>query len=603
MNLIRLNILNSYNMLCKLIGGVKIMKKLNIKFIILPIIVAMLSVLALIIVNTNQKPIESKLYVNFMKDISEKKVSSVYLTTSSKVLVELNGNLKYETDNPRSDTFKETLLQSGVKVFEQQPIALKVVIPMCGLIVSIIVLLFYTIKSRKVTTKGLFSVDKLDANEVSDLPFTFDSVAGNEEAKESVKDVVDFLKNPEKYSAYGARMPRGIILYGEPGTGKTLLAKAISAEAGVPFYAMSGSDFVQIYVGVGASRIRQLFKKAKAKGKAVIFIDEIDAIGKKRGNSKGGNSDEKDQTLNALLTEMSGFNESEGIIVLAATNRLDMLDPALLRPGRFDRHIEVSLPDVSAREKILELYLKNKPVGDINIKEWAHKTTYFSGAKLENLVNEAAILACKDDNKYIDERHIDKAFSIVIAGYEKVNRDYIKENDRKITAYHEAGHALVSLNVLPMDQISKVTIIPSSKGAGGYTLSIPEDKLYQNKSYLNKKIMVLLGGRAAEEIIFGIENVTTGSYSDLKTSTSIIANMVTEYGMGDSLGLLSLQEISTLNISSGESILKECKTLVNSLYEETKKLIIANKEDLDKIANELIEKETIYKKDLEKILL
>jgi cell division protease FtsH len=577
------------------------MKNIKTKLIILPIIIAILSVLALIMVNTNQKPVSSQLYVNFIKDLSEGKVSSVYLTTSSKILVELKSNLKYETDNPRSDKFKETLLQSGVKVFEQQPMALNVLIPTCGLILSIVFLMLYLIKTNKMTSKGLFSVDKLDANEVFNLPFSFDSVAGNEEAKESVKDVVDFLKNPEKYSAYGARMPKGIILYGEPGTGKTLLAKAISAEAGVPFYAMSGSDFVQVYVGVGASRIRQLFKKAKAHGKAVIFIDEIDAIGKKRGNSKGGNSDEKDQTLNALLTEMSGFNESEGIIVLAATNRLDMLDSALLRPGRFDRHIEVSLPDVSAREKILNLHLKNKPVGIINIKEWAHKTTYFSGAKLENLVNEAAILACKDDNKYIEERHIDKAFSIVIAGYEKVNRDYIKEHDRKITAYHEAGHALVSLKILPRDQVSKITIIPSSKGSGGYTLSIPEDQLYQNKSYLSKRIMVLLGGRAAEEIIFGSENITTGAYSDLKTSTSIIANMVTEYGMGDSLGLLSLQEISTLNISSGNSILDECKSLVNSLYEETKKLIEDNRDLLEKITKELIEKETIYEEDIKRI--
>ncbi|MBC8061886.1 MAG: ATP-dependent zinc metalloprotease FtsH [Clostridiaceae bacterium] len=578
------------------------MKKLKIKFVILPIILAVLSLLALVVGNINQKPINSEQYVNFMKDLSERKISSVYLTTSPKILVELKNNIKYETDNPRSDKFKETLLQSGVKVFEQEPIPLNTLIPMCGLILSIIFLLFYSFKSHKVTAKGLFSVDKLDANEVFNLPFSFESIAGNEEAKESVKDVVDFLKNPEKYSAYGARMPRGIILYGEPGTGKTLLAKAISAEAGVPFYAMSGSDFVQIYVGVGASRIRQLFKKAKANGKAVIFIDEIDAIGKKRSNSKGGNSDEKDQTLNALLTEMSGFNESEGIIVLAATNRLDMLDPALLRPGRFDRHIEVSLPDVSAREKILNLHLKNKPVGNININEWAHKTTYFSGAKLENLINEAAILACKDDNKYIDERHVDQAYSIVVAGYEKVNRDYIKENDRKITAYHEAGHALVSMNILPMEKISKVTIIPTSKGAGGYTLSIPEDQLYQNKSYLNKRIMVLLGGRAAEEIIFGCENITTGAYSDLKSSTSIIANMVTEYGMGDSLGLLSLQEISTLNIQSGNDILDECKALVNSLYAETKKLIQDNIEDLEKIAVKLIEKETIHEKDLKQIV-
>lgn len=367
-------------------------------------------------------------------------------------------------------------------------------------------------------------------------------------------------------------MPKGIILYGEPGTGKTLLAKAVAGEANVPFYAMSGSDFVQVYVGVGASRIRQLFKKAKGHGKAVIFIDEIDAIGKKRDNSKTGGSDERDQTLNALLTEMSGFNEKNGIIVMAATNRLDMLDEALLRPGRFDRHIEVSLPDLSAREKILNLHLKNKPTKSIDIKEWSQKTAYFSGAKLENLVNEAAILACKEESEFIENTHMDKAFSIVIAGYEKQNRDFIKEKDRKITAFHEVGHALVSLKILPNEKVSKVTIIPSTKGAGGYTLSIPEDSLYQNKDYLKKRIMVLLGGRAAEELVFGKDYITTGAHNDLKQCTNIAYHMVTQYGMGETLGLLNMQELMNLNINK-DSIIKECKNLVDNLYEETKNLL------------------------------
>ncbi len=598
---IRHNSPMNYNVLCKLNCEVDALNKFKNKFLLVPLIIAILSILALLIGNVTEKPVSYKLYVNFMNDLSQNKVSSVYVTSSPKILIELKDKSKYETDNPRNDKFKETLLEKGIKVSENYPTSIKDIVPTTLLVISIIAILIFFLKSSKITSKSLFSVDTLTTTEVNDMPYSFDNVAGNEEAKESVKDVVDFLKNPDKYIAYGARMPKGIILYGEPGTGKTLLAKAIAGEAGVSFYAMSGSDFIQVYVGVGASRIRQLFKKAKTNGKAVIFIDEIDAIGKKRGNSKGGSSDEKDQTLNALLTEMSGFNENEGIIVLAATNRLDMLDPALLRPGRFDRHVEISLPDISAREKILNLHLKNKPVGDIDLKDWAHRTVYFSGAKLENLVNESAILACKDNSKFITNQHIDKAFSIVLAGYEKVNRDYIKDTDKLITAYHEAGHALVSRFILPDEQISKITIIPSSKGAGGYTLSIPKDQLYQNKDYLRKRIKVLLGGRAAEEIVYGNDNVTTGAYSDLKTSTSIITTMITEYGMGDSLGLLSLQGISDMHITSGDNIIAECKSLVNSLYEETKDIIQTNIEMLEKIALELVRKETIYEGDLKLI--
>ena len=400
-------------------------------------------------------------------------------------------------------------------------------------------------------------------------------------------------------------MPKGILLFGEPGTGKTLLAKAIAGEAEVPFYAVSGSDFVQVYVGVGASRIRQLFKKAKnnKSGKAVIFIDEIDAIGKKRAGSAGtGGSDERDQTLNALLTEMSGFNEKEGIVILAATNRLDMLDPALLRPGRFDRHIEVTLPDVSSREKIISLHLKNKPVDNIDVHEWAQKTSYFSGAKIESLINEAAILACKEDSTYIENKHIDKAFSIVLTGYEKKDRDYIKDIDRRITAYHEAGHALISSKVLPNEKISKITIIPSTKGAGGYTLSIPEDKLYQNKDYLRKRIMVLLGGRAAEEVIFGADYVTTGAYNDLQHSTNIAFKMVTQYGMGNTLGLLNMRELSDLNINQNE-IIKECKCLTDSIYNDVKNILIENRHCLKTTVQLLMEKETLFSNDLENLFI
>jgi len=578
------------------------MKNFKNKYILIPVFTAVLSLIAFILFNIAGKNVSIKPYNEFLKDMSNKNISTVYLTTSNKIKVKLADGKMYETDNPRTSNFKEVLLRDGVEVLETAPAKMSDVLPITIFSISVVVIAVMFIKSSNITSKGMLSVDSLDASAVNDIGLNFQSVAGNEEAKESVNDIVDFLKDPEKYSKYGARMPKGIILYGEPGTGKTLLAKAVAGEAKVPFYAMSGSDFVQVYVGVGASRIRQLFKKARANGKAVIFIDEIDAIGKKRDNSKSGGSDERDQTLNALLTEMSGFNEKEGIVVMAATNRLDMLDSALLRPGRFDRHVEITLPDIAAREKILALHLKNKPTGEINIKELAQKTSYFSGAKIESLVNEAAILACKENSDAIEDRHLDKAFSIVLAGHEKINRGHIKDRDKEITAFHEAGHAIVSLKVLPNDKVSKVTIIPSTKGAGGYTLSIPEDKLYQNKEYLQKRIMVLLGGRAAEEIIFGKDNITTGAYNDLQNSTGIVTNMVTQYGMGETLGLLNLQELANINYTNTEEVVKECKQIISDLYEQVKNMLQEDKALLEKFSYDLIEKETLYAEDIEALI-
>lgn len=574
------------------------MNKLKNKYILIPLAVAILSLIMLLIVNNSDKAKINKTYTEFLGDVNNNAVSTVFVTSSPKLKITLKDGTSYETDNPKSITLKEMLLTKGVTVSEKSSSTAKEVIPAVTLGVSLIVMLLMFLKSSSLTSKGLLSVDSFDAQSVTDKKYNFDSIAGNEEAKESVNDIVDFLKNPEKYSSYGARMPKGIILYGEPGTGKTLMAKAVAGEAGVPFYAMSGSDFVQVYVGVGASRIRSLFKKAKSNGKAVIFIDEIDAIGKARDSGKNGGSDERDQTLNALLTEMSGFNESDGIVVMAATNRLDMLDSALLRPGRFDRHVEISLPDLTAREKILSLHLKNKPAGDIQVRDWAHKTAYFSGAKLESLVNEAAILACKENSGYISDSHMDKAFSIVVAGHEKVNRDSIMDKDRRITAYHEAGHALVSLIQLPNEKVSKVTIIPSTKGAGGYTISIPEDTLYHNRTYLINRMMVLLGGRAAEEIIFGKEQVTTGAYSDLKHTTSMITRMATEYGMGETLGLLSLRELSNAAHVNSEELVQECKNALNSLYEKTKTLLLTERDNLERITSALMENETLHYDEL-----
>lgn len=578
-------------------------KKLKKNLIIIPITFLILSIIALILFNINTSLAPYKSYNDFINDINSNNIVKVKISQTPKItVIDKSGNT-YVTDNPYSSTLTEELLKKNIIVESSSTLPNNERVAVIIFSISLIATIFMAIRKNSISG-GMSSIDSVNGQNVSKNKFNFQSVAGNEEAKESLKDIVDFLKSPEKYSAYGARMPKGVILYGDPGTGKTLLAKAIAGEADVPFYAVSGSDFVQMYVGVGASRIRNLFKKAKSHGRAVIFIDEIDAIGKQRSSNKVNGNDEKDQTLNALLTEMSGFKESDGIIVIAATNRLDVLDDALLRPGRFDRHIEVSLPDVNAREKILRLHLKNKPIEDIDIKDIAHSTAYFSGAKLENLVNEAAILACKENAPYITKEHLYKALSIVIAGHEKLDRDGIKEADMKITAYHEVGHALISYFMLPDEKISKITIIPTSKGAGGYTLTISEDQSYYNLDYLKRRIMVLLGGRAAEEIIFGKDKITTGAFNDLEKTTSMVNNLICEYGMGNSLGLLRLSQLKGIPEEYYTTvILNECKLLIDELYEEVKITLINNLSLLHCLSKELLNKETIYDDEITSIIL
>jgi cell division protease FtsH len=575
------------------------MNKIKKNYILIPVITAIVSLIALLFLNYKSSIMEYKSYVEFINDVSNTKISRVEINSSPKMSVKLKDGTTYLTENPNSFTIKEELLSKGIEVKTISTLPTYQRIPATVLGISLLAIMIIATRKSSFGASKITSLSVSNSQDITKDKYSFDSVAGNDEAKESLRDIVDFLENPDKYSNYGARMPKGVILYGDPGTGKTLLAKAVAGEAGVPFYAVSGSDFIQVYVGVGASRVRNLFKKAKSHGKAVIFIDEIDAIGKQRENSKNGGSDERDQTLNALLTEMSGFSDSDGIVVMAATNRLDMLDSALLRPGRFDRHIEVSLPDVSAREKILALHLENKPVKDIDLRDLAHKTVYFSGAKLESLANEAAILACKDNSSHITNCHFDKAYSIVLAGHEKIERSYLSEEDRMITAYHEAGHALISLIKLPEEKVSKVTIIPTSKGAGGYTLSLPKDSSYQTLDYMQKRIMVLLGGRAAEELMFGKDKITTGAFSDLKHTTSIMKNMITEYGMGKSLGLLRLSEMSSLaNNNDINNIVDECKLNVDKLYEVVFSTLEENLDLLEKLSSELMIKETLYEKDI-----
>ncbi|MBE6053648.1 MAG: ATP-dependent zinc metalloprotease FtsH [Clostridium sartagoforme] len=569
------------------------MNKLKKNIIWIPIATAIISILALMYLTFGKTANYTKQYSLFLQDITDNNISKVIINNSSKLTVFLKDGSKYSTENPNSPTLKEDLLKNNIDISDENISSPSKTITSVVLLSSIVSIIFISINNRSMGNSKITNLDIKDFSE-DESALNFDSVAGNEEAKDSLMDIVDFLKNPEKYKEYGARMPKGVILYGSPGTGKTLLAKAVAGEAKVPFYALSGSDFVQVYVGVGAARIRNLFKKAKASGKAVIFIDEIDAIGKKRGGSGAASgNDERDQTLNALLTEMSGFGEKEGIVVIAATNRLDTLDSALLRPGRFDRHIEVSLPDLSAREKIISLHLNNKPHNEINIKNIARKTSYFSGAKLESLINEAALIAAKENSPSLTEEHINKAYSIVLAGYEKKERSHYLEEDRLLTSYHEAGHALLSIIKTPEDKVSKITIIPTTNGAGGYTLTIPKDKSYQRLDYLKNRIMVLLGGRAAEEIIFGKEKISTGAEGDLSQTTKMAMSMISEYGMGNTLGLLKLSSLGNLSTSYGNPVVEECRELLNSLYEETLKILKENRSTLDKLAKELLDKETL----------
>lgn len=542
-------------------------------------------------------------YKSFIEEIKKGNVSDVYLTGKENIRVKFKDGKTLYTPNPRSESFKEDLLLKGVTVHEGDGVNPIETVPLSVIFFASISLAVYYASSKSKRSKGAFKLSSIDASPEKNTNIRFEDIAGNEEAKESIKELSDFINNPEKYRHYNARMPRGVILYGPPGTGKTLMAKALAAEADVPFFAVNGSDFVQIYVGVGAGRIRDLFKKAREKEKAVIFIDEIDAIGKKRSSRADGGSDERDQTLNALLSEMSGFKENHGIIVLAATNRLDTLDEALLRPGRFDRHIEIGLPDVKARYKILNLYVKNKPMAsDIDMNKIAHMTVYFSGAKLENMVNEAAILAAREKSTCIKMEHLDKAYGIVVAGEEKKERAHIKDIDRLITAYHESGHALISKLVSPENLIRKITIIPSTKGAGGYTLNIPPDRMYNTKEQLLNRIKVGLGGRAAEEIQFGKDKITTGASGDIENVTNILVAMVKHYGMFDSTGLLNYSLLADEGLLNPSEIMKICAKTIQELYDEVKTLLLNNKKRLDALTQALLEKETIYDDELEDII-
>lgn len=447
-----------------------------------------------------------------------------------------------------------------------------------------------------------------DANKVN-----FGKVAGLEEEKEELAEVVDFLKNPQKYTSVGARIPKGILLVDPPGTGKTLLAKAVAGEAGVPFFSISGSDFVEMFVGVGASRVRDLFEEGKKHAPCIIFIDEIDAVARRRGTGMGGGHDEREQTLNQLLVEMDGFGVNEGIIVMAATNRVDILDPAILRPGRFDRKVGVGTPDVKGREEILIVHSKEKPLGeDVDLKRVAQTTAGFTGADLENLMNEAAINAARDNRKFISQADINKAFVKVGIGAEKKSK-VISEKEKKITAYHEAGHAIL-FHVLPDEgPVHTISIIPTGIGAAGYTMPLPEsDRMFNTKGKMLQDIMVDLGGRIAEELVFG--DITTGASQDIKQATATARSMVTQYGMSDRVGMINydndgdevfigrdLAHTKSYGNEVANTIDSEVKRIIDDCYTKAKDIIMKHEDVLHSCSQLLIEKEKIGQQEFESL--
>ena len=440
---------------------------------------------------------------------------------------------------------------------------------------------------------------------------TFDKVAGLQEEKEDLVEVVDFLKSPQKYTKVGARIPKGVLLVGPPGTGKTLLAKAVAGEAGVPFFSISGSDFVEMFVGVGASRVRDLFEEGKRHAPCIIFIDEIDAVARQRGTGMGGGHDEREQTLNQLLVEMDGFGVNEGIIVMAATNRVDILDPAILRPGRFDRKVGVGRPDIKGREEILKVHVRKKPLGeDVDLHEIARTTAGFTGADLENLMNEAAILTAKDGRYYLTQKDIRQAFVKVGIGAEKKSK-VISEKEKKITAYHEAGHAIL-FHLLPnMGPVHTISIIPTGLGAAGYTMPLPEaDEMFNSKNKMLENIVVDLGGRVAEELIF--KDVTTGASQDIKQATQLARAMVTQYGMSDKVGLINygsdedevfigrdLAHTRNYGEQTAAVIDSEVKRIIDEAYSQAKELIGSHIDVLHKCVELLLEKEKIGREEFE----
>ena len=535
---------------------------------------------------------EAIIHFNTQQEFGKSEVH-YFVSDVNEFTKELKGkNITYILDDvPRDSVFTNTILPIGLT--------------------AVMIIFFMMYMNGRMAAGGnagnnkMMNFGKSRAKIVKSTNVNFTKVAGLEEEKEELAEVVDFLRDPGKYTKLGARIPKGIILVGPPGTGKTLLAKAVAGEAGVPFFTISGSDFVEMFVGVGASRVRDLFEDAKKNAPCIIFIDEIDAVGRRRGSGLGGSHDEREQTLNRLLVEMDGFAGNQGIIVMAATNRVDILDPALLRPGRFDRKVAVGRPDVAAREAILKIHVASKPLGDdVDLHSVARQTSGFTGADLENLMNEAAILSAREGKRFISADDINKAFIKVGIGTEKKSR-IVSEKEKSITAYHEAGHAILFRELDGVGPVHTISIIPTGVSAAGYTMPLPgEDQMFNTKSKMLNNIMVSLGGRIAEEIIFG--DITTGASSDIKQATSVARAMVMEFGMNERAGLVNygnegdeifigrdFGQTKSYSEETANMIDEEVRKIINDCHTKAKEIIMKRKYVLDACAALLIEKEKI----------
>ena len=585
----------------------------KVLYAIIPILLALAIILTLIIIQNNQENDELEVsYTQLIEDIENGKLESIEMTVGSTSL-----KLKYKDEEeekhaivPSTQAFVELIqdklqddnTENDIELIQKPRNALLsfsegFVSILPTLILVILVILIFQMQ-------GLGDKGKVYDPDVSQDKITFKDVAGLDEEKSEMLEIVEFLKNPEKYSKMGAKTPRGVLLCGKPGTGKTLIAKAIAGEANVPFISMSGSEFVEMFAGLGASRVRKLFERAKKISPCIIFIDEIDAIGSRRASNNGADS-ENNQTLNQLLVEMDGFDSDQSIIVIAATNRPEMLDEALLRPGRFDRTINIALPDIRGREEILKIHSKNKKVAnDVDFKSIAGDTAGFTGAELENILNEAAIIAANKKHTAIDNKDIEDAVKKVTVGLEKHNR-VVSEKDKKLTAYHEAGHAVVSRYLETQKDIKEVSIIPRGV-AGGYTMyKTNEDKFYVSKTEMEEKLISLLGGRAAEKV--ALDDISTGASNDIEVAMKIARDMVTVYGMSDRIGPMSMNlekdpyQIQLLGNNLEDEIGKEVKNILEDAYEKAQRILALHRDKLDAVAAKLLEKEVIDEEEFEEI--
>ena len=588
-------------------------------------VILILIIACLVYLNENFKNSSSDAYTKneLIQDITNGDIASAQIYPNEEIPT---GRVKVTLKNGKTESFyvadvaqiEDMLVSAGIDAHMNEIDKPSILITMLPYLIgfAVILILFFTLLSNQASSGGggskVMNFGKSRAKMTTDnnKNTTFRNVAGLEEEKEELKEIVDFLKTPRKYVQVGARIPKGVILTGPPGTGKTLLAKAVAGEAGVPFFSISGSDFVEMFVGVGASRVRDLFEEAKKNAPCIVFIDEIDAVARRRGTGMGGGHDEREQTLNQLLVEMDGFGVNEGIIVMAATNRVDILDPAILRPGRFDRKVLVGRPDVRGREEILAVHAKNKPLGeDVDLKEIAQTTAGFTGADLENLLNEAAINAANEDRTFIRREDIKRAFIKVGIGKEKKSR-VISEKEKRITAFHEAGHAILFHKLPDVGPVYTVSIIPTGNGAAGYTMPLPEkDEMFNTKGKMRQDIIVDLAGRAAEEIIF--DDVTTGASQDIKVATKTARAMITQFGFSDALGMVNYADDDEVFIGRdfghtksysenvASTIDEEVKKIIDECYAEAKRILIENRDILDRCAALLIEKERIGREEFE----